>query len=103
MAESGKDMTLIVTSKVYDRLVEEHGKRLSDIIRKENVTFMKLNDRSNAISPSMTITDVFTYIYFFNKDGVYDYKIIIGFEDVTRMWAKELYKYYKKQSVAVEE
>ncbi len=102
MAESGKDMTIIVTPKVYDRLVEDHEKRLQNIIRRENVTFMKLNDKGDAIGPSMTITDVFTYIYFFNNDGVYDYKIIVSLEDATRSWAKELYKHYKKQSTVIE-
>ena len=47
----------------------------------------------------MTITDVFTYIYFFNNSGVYDNKIIISVDDATQSWAKELYNYYKKQSV----
>ncbi|MDL2261802.1 DUF1724 domain-containing protein [Methanimicrococcus sp. OttesenSCG-928-J09] len=102
MAESGKDMTVIVTPKVYDRLVEDHEKRLNEIIQRENVTFMKLNDKGDAIGPSMTITDVFTYIYFFNTDGVYDNKIIVGLEDASRSWAKELYKYYKKQSTVIE-
>ncbi|WP_316559114.1 transcriptional regulator FilR1 domain-containing protein [Methanimicrococcus stummii] len=95
-------MTFIVTPKVYDRFVEDHEKRLKEIIKKENVTFMILNDKGDTIVPSMTLTDVFTYIYFFNNDGVYDNKIIVSLDDSTRSWAKELYKYYKKQSTAIE-
>ena len=102
MAESGKDMTIIVTPKVYERLVEEDEKRLQKIIEKENVTFLKLNDDGDTIAPSMTISDVFVYIYFFNNDGVYDNKIIVSLDDITRSWAKELYKFYKKQSVDIE-
>lgn len=102
MAESGKEMAIIVTPKVYDRLVEENEKRLKEIIQRENITFMKINDKGGIIFPSMTITDIFTYIYFFNTDGVYDNKIIVSREDSTRSWAKELYKHYKKQSTAVE-
>ena len=102
MAESGKDMTIIVTPKVYERLVEEDEKRLQKIIQKENVTFLKLNDDGDTIAPSMTISDVFVYIYFFNNDGVYDNKIIVSLDDITRSWAKELYKFYKKQSVDIE-
>ncbi|MDV0445239.1 hypothetical protein MmiAt1_08010 [Methanimicrococcus sp. At1] len=103
MAESGKEMTVIVTPKVYDRLVEDHEKRLNEIIQKENVTVMKINDKGGIIFPSMTITDVFTYIYFFNTDGVYDNKIIVSLDDATKSWAKELYKYYKKQSAVLEQ
>ncbi|WP_316556854.1 transcriptional regulator FilR1 domain-containing protein [Methanimicrococcus hongohii] len=95
-------MTIIATPKVYERFVEDHEIRLKEIIQKENVTFMILNDKGNAIGPSMTLTDVFTYIYFFNTDGVYDNKIIVSTEDSTRSWAKELYKYYKKQSTALD-
>lgn len=103
MAESGKEMAFIVTPKVYERFIEDHEKRLHQIIQKENVTFMILNDKGNAIGPSMTLTDVFTYIYFFNTDGVYDNKIIVSLDEATRSWAKELYKYYKKQSTVIQE
>ena len=83
-------------------MVEEDEKRLQKIIQMENVTFLKLEE-TGAIVPSMTITDVFVYIYFFNNDGVYDNRIIISVDDITRSWAKELYKYYKKQAVALEQ
>jgi len=91
-------MTILVTPKVYERLVEEDEKRLRNIIQRKNVTFLILEE-TDIIVPSMTITDVFTYIYFFNNSGVYDNKIIISVDDATRSWAKELYNYYKKQSV----
>ena len=102
MAESGKEMTIIAAPKVYERFVEDHEKRLREIIRKENVTFMILDDKGSTIGPSMTLTDVFAYIYFFNNDGVYDNKIIVSTEDCTRAWAKELYKNYKKRSTIIE-
>ena len=89
---------MLVTPKVYDRLVEKDEKRLRNIIQRKNVTFLILEE-TDVIVPSMTITDVFTYIYFFNNDGVYDNKIVISADDDTRSWAKELYKYYKKKSV----
>jgi len=91
-------MTILVTPKVYERLVEEDEKRLRNIIQRKNVTFLILEE-TDIIVPSMTITDVFTYIYFFNNSGVYDNKIIISVDDATQSWAKELYNYYKKQSV----
>ncbi|MDR0767973.1 MAG: DUF1724 domain-containing protein [Methanosarcinales archaeon] len=102
MAESGKEMTIIAAPKVYERFVEDHEKRLKEIVQKENVTFMIWDDKGSAIGPSLTLTDVFTYIYFFNNDGVYDNKSIVSTEDSTRTWAKELYKHYKKQSSAIE-
>ena len=94
-------MTIIVTPKVYERLVEEDEKRLQKIIQRENVTFLKLEE-TGMIVPSMTITDVFVYIYFFNNDGVYDNKIIVSLDDITRSWAKDLYKHYKKQAIVQE-
>jgi len=52
-------------------------------------------------TPSMTLTDLFAYIYFFNTDDVYDNKIIVSNDDMMRTWAKELYKFYKKKAVAM--
>jgi predicted transcriptional regulator len=39
MAQSGKEMTFVVTPKVLDRLKEEDEARLNKIIHLENVTF----------------------------------------------------------------
>ncbi|MDV0446764.1 hypothetical protein MsAg5_06190 [Methanosarcinaceae archaeon Ag5] len=103
MGESGKDMTMIVTPKVFDRMKGEYGARLEKFIGKENVTFLVYNEKGKSIAPSMLITDVFTYTYLFNNDGVYDNKMLISFDDMTKSWTKELYKHIKKSSVPVEQ
>jgi len=102
MAESGKEMTIIVTPKVHERFIEEMESRLNELIARGNVSYMILPDKGVTTTPSMTLTDLFAYIYFFNTDGVYDNKIIVSEDDMMRMWAKELYKFYKKKAVAVE-
>ncbi|MCL2550299.1 MAG: DUF1724 domain-containing protein [Methanimicrococcus sp.] len=102
MAESGKEMTIIVTPKVHERFIEEMGNRLNELIRRGNVNYMLLSDSAVTTTPSMTLTDLFAYIYFFNTDGVYDNKIIVSDDDMMRAWAKELYKFYKKKAAAVE-
>ncbi|WNY25530.1 transcriptional regulator FilR1 domain-containing protein [Methanolapillus millepedarum] len=101
MAESGKEMTMIVTPKVFDRMKEEYGGRLENFIAKDNVTFLVYNEKGKSIAPSMLMTDIFTYTYLFNNDGVYDNKMLISFDDLTKSWIKELYKYFKKSSVSV--
>ena len=60
-----------------------------------------MNEADNAISPSMTITDVFAYVYLFNTDGVYDNKIIISLDDQTRAWFKKLYRHFKTHAVSL--
>ena len=102
MAESGKEMTIIVTLKVHERFIEEMGERLNKLIRRKNVSYMLLPNEGVTTTLSMTLTDVFAYIYFFNTDGVYDNKIIVSDDEMTRTWAKELYKFYKKKATAVE-
>jgi predicted transcriptional regulator len=98
MAESGKEMTFIVTSKVLERFKEVDEARLNRLIHLKNVTFLLLNETDNAISPSMTITDVFVYAYLFNTDGVYDNKIIISSDDQTHSWFKKLYQHFQDQA-----
>ena len=101
MAETGKKMVIIVTRKVHERLIEEEKDRLGKLIKQENVKYMIYNGDCTLICPTMTLTDVFSYIYFFNNDGVYDNKIILSTDDRTLAWSKELYEHYKKQSVYV--
>lgn len=96
MGESGKEVTMIVTLKVHERFIEEMEERLNELTKRENVNYMVLPDKDITTTPSMTLTDVFAYIYFINTDGVYDNKIIISNDEMTKTWAKELYKYYKK-------
>jgi predicted transcriptional regulator len=60
-----------------------------------------LNAEDEAISPSMTITDVFAYVYLFNTDGVYDNKIIISLDEQTRSWFNKLYQHFKAQAVSL--
>ena len=92
-------MIFIVTSKVLCRLKEEDEARLNKIIHLDNVTFLLLDEADNIINPSMTITDVFVYVSLFNTDNVYDNKIIISTDEMTRSWFKELYTYFKKKAV----
>lgn len=94
-------MTIIVTMKVHERFIEEMEDRLNKLIKRENVNYMLLPDEGVTTTLSMTLTDVFAYIYFFNTDGVYDNKIIVSNDDRTRAWAKELYKFYKKKSASI--
>ena len=102
MAESGKEMTIIVTPKVHERFIEEMEDRLNELIKRGNVSYMILPDKGVTTTPSMTLTDLFAYIYFFNTDGVYDNKIIVSDDDAMRAWARELYKFYKKKAAAIE-
>ncbi|MCL2863019.1 MAG: DUF1724 domain-containing protein [Methanimicrococcus sp.] len=102
MAEAGKEMTIIVTLKVHERFIEEMKDRLNELIKRKNVNYMILPDEGVTTTLSMTLTDVFAYIYFFNTDGVYDNKIIISVDDMTRVWARELYKFYEKKSAPTE-
>ncbi|WNY26436.1 hypothetical protein MsAm2_01970 [Methanolapillus ohkumae] len=96
-------MTMIVTPKVFDRIKGEYGKRLENVLTQENLSFLVYEEKGKSIIPSMLITDVFTYTYLFNNDGVYDNKMLISFDDSTKSWTKEMYKHFKKQSIAVEQ
>ena len=101
MAAYGKEITIIATLKVHERFMEERKDRLKDLIRRKNVTYM-IYGEGDEIVPNMTLTDVFSYIYFFNNDSVYDNKIIFSTDDRALAWAKELYDYYKNNSSILE-
>lgn len=47
---------------------------------------------------ALSVTDDLMLIAFFNKDGVFDHKKVISFEERARHWGKDLFLYYKENS-----
>jgi predicted transcriptional regulator len=47
---------------------------------------------------ALSITDDIMLIAFFNKDGIFDHKKVLSFEESALRWGVDLFQYYKKKS-----
>ena len=91
---------LILTRPVYERLVEEYSDQHNAMMEARNSNIYITNDDTLKLG-ALSITDDLMLIAFFNKEGVFDHKKVISFEESARKWGKDLFSYYKKNSTKV--
>ena len=51
---------------------------------------------------ALSITDDLILIAFFNRDGIFDHKKLISFEESALSWGNELFEHYKEMAELVE-
>lgn len=88
---------LILTRPVYERLKDEYTEQHNAMMESKNSNIYICNDDQVKIG-ALSITDDLMLIAFFNKDGVFDHKKVISFEESARQWGKNLFLYYKENS-----
>ncbi|VVB92440.1 Methanogenesis regulatory protein FilR1 [uncultured archaeon] len=83
---------IIVTHKVFDRILEVAEKILKKIISEPNFSLYVLNEDTKI---ALTLTDSALHIGLFDNKGTYDYnKDIISYDDKAISWGRLLYEHY---------
>lgn len=100
LAEKGIEMTLVLTSSIFNRMQKDSPAELENIISKDNTRLFVYDGEIDI--PTVTVTDWFTYICFFDIEGRYDHKQIMSFDENALQWSKELFQYYMDLSKTVE-
>lgn len=91
---------LILTKPVYERLMDEYTEQHCAMMESRNSNIYICNDDTVKLG-ALSVTDDLMLIAFFNKDGVFDHKKVISFEERARHWGKDLFLYYKENSEKV--
>ena len=100
LVEKGIDMTLVLTSSIFNRMKKDSPAELENIVTKENTQLFVYDGKIDI--PTVTVTDWFAYICFFDTEGRYDHKQIMSFDENALQWSKELFQHYMDLSTAVE-
>lgn len=100
LAEKGIEMSLVLTSSIFERMQKDSPEELKNIMGKENTRLFVYDGDINI--PTVTVTDWFAYICFFDIEGKYDHKQIMSFDENALQWGNELFQYYRDMSQAVE-
>ncbi len=95
------NFTLILTRSVYTRLKEEYEEQYNTMMRSKNSRLYVCDD-DVAKMGALSITDDLILIAFFNRDGIFDHKKLISFEESARSWGNELFEHYKEMAELVE-
>ncbi|WP_406657636.1 winged helix-turn-helix domain-containing protein [Methanolobus sp. ZRKC2] len=88
---------LILTKPVYERLLDEYTEQHDAMMEARNSNIYICNDDTVKLG-ALSITDDLMLIAFFNKQGIFDHKKVISFEESARKWGKDLFLYYKENS-----
>ena len=92
---------LILTDSVLDRMKNDCLDNLQLLMSSKNTQLYVCDDSIKLTTVS--VTERFTYISLFNKDGRYDHRKIMSFDDSARIWGEELFSYYQEKSSLLED
>ncbi|WMW23051.1 winged helix-turn-helix domain-containing protein [Methanolobus mangrovi] len=91
---------LLLTQPVYDRLKDEYTDQYNAMMESENAHLYICNNDTLKLG-ALSITDDMMLIAFFNKEGIFDHKKVLSFEESARQWGKDLFLHYKEKSEKV--
>ncbi|EHP86714.1 helix-turn-helix transcriptional regulator [Methanotorris formicicus] len=99
LAKSGKNIRLILTERVFNKVKEKNPKELSEYLELDNAKMYVVKDTKLA----MVISDRFLYLSLYFKNGVYDVgEFLISYDKSALMWGEELFDYYLKKSKEID-
>lgn len=91
---------LVLTRPVYERLRDEYTEQHNAMMEAQNSNLYICDDESVKLG-ALSVTDDLMLISFFNKDGIFDHKKVITFEESARKWGRQLFLHYKEISEKV--
>jgi predicted transcriptional regulator len=92
IARKGVELQLILTEKVYERMIEDCYEELEVMACAENTSlYIHRNDPGTTIA----VTDMFVYLCLFNKNGIYDHKKIMSFDESAIRWGEQFFDWYR--------
>ncbi len=100
LSNKNANFHLLLTQSVYDRLKDEYTDQYNAMMASKNAHLYICND--DTLKPgALSVTDDLMLISFFNKEGIFDHKKLLCFEESALLWGKDLFLYYKEKSEEV--
>jgi predicted transcriptional regulator len=101
LAKNGTEMELVLTRAVFERLKNDCVEELEALLNSKN-TVVRICDKSLQ-PPTIAITEKFMYLCLFDKQGKYDHRVVMSFDQSALRWGRELFMYYNSLSREVTE
>lgn len=101
LAKKEANFDMILTKSVYNRLKEEYTEHYNAMMTSKNSNLFICDDDIIKLG-ALSITDDLVNIAFFNKQGMFDHKKVISFNESARIWGMDLFLYFKEMSYKVE-
>jgi predicted transcriptional regulator len=96
VASKGTELSLVLTESVWERIKEDFQNEKNQLEKMNNVqVFLYRNDFT---PPSIVVTDLFLLLSLFNKEGRYDHRDILSFDETALQWGEDLFLHYLNNS-----
>lgn len=92
LAKKGADITVILQKSVYTRLKKDFREQSKAFLNCENTDALIYNDEMDIAS--ILVTDRFVYLNLLDKDGKFNHKKIISYDESAVKWGQELIQHY---------
>jgi predicted transcriptional regulator len=100
LAKMGTAFELIITRSVHKRFEDDYRVHYDAIMESESANVYLCEDDTLKIG-ALSITDDLVHMVFFTKEGTWDHKKAISFDDTARRWGSDLFEVYKKDAVKI--
>jgi predicted transcriptional regulator len=95
-ARRGVEITLILTDRVYTKILEDYSEMLIQGLQYENA---RLYTHAGDLRLALTVTDVFLSLGLFYPNGIYDsIHDLMGSDTAAIAWGDDLFRHYLGQS-----
>ena len=101
LAKSGAEMEIVLTKAVFERLKSDFRDELETLLNSKN-TVVRICEETLQL-PTIAVTEKFMYLCLFNKQGKYDHRKVMSFDESALCWGRELFMHYKELSREVVE
>lgn len=99
VASKGTELSLVLTESVWKRIEEDFQKEKDQLEEMDNVQVFLYGN--GFAPPTIVLTDVFLLLSIFNKEGRYDHRDILSFDESALQWGKDLFTHYLESSMKV--
>ncbi|WP_406655812.1 winged helix-turn-helix domain-containing protein [Methanolobus sp. ZRKC2] len=93
LSEKDVEISLVFERNTYDKMNENYGKELQELIKSEKINFYQIETEINP--PEIIQSDEEIAIILFNKNGKYDYRELLSSDEKAIEWGNELFEYYQ--------
>lgn len=100
LARKGTNFTLVLARSVFERLRDEFQTEYNEMMNSQRSNIFICNDEDVKLG-ALSVTDDLLLLAFFNKEGMFDHRKLISFDERAHHWGMELFEYYKSISKKV--
>lgn len=93
------EFSLFLAPSVLEMVEKQKPELAEKLLSSANSNIFLIKEKINM--PILCVTEKFLYFSIFNRDGRYEHRDILSFDESAVLWGRELIEYYGKRATAI--